>query len=264
MEGVGVETDVGVLPTTETEAKLTKVSEAVASQVRQQLGIRQTAETIAVCVPVMDNVAARWVVPFIEMCFDIVNAGYRIAIFTDNAKPLQRCRNRLLQWAMNDGADWILWVDSDNTPPKNGWRKLMKYNLPIVSGLYFTRTPPYKPTAMMINDHETYDFLIEYPKNALIKCDATGLGFTLMKREVFDKLQKDPFTWARYSEDIQFFRDAKEKGFDCWVDTGMIVEHLGGVVDEACFEGHKADFIKDMKLKQVELNTLEPMSEPGT
>ena len=92
-----------------------------------------------------------------------------------------------------------------------------------------------------------YTFLEEWPEDAALEVDATGMAFCLIHKRVFDRIlqasigqnfpsfeerQELPpppfFKWGGdYGEDFLFCREAKASGSRIFVDTGVKVDHLG-------------------------------------
>jgi hypothetical protein len=73
-------------------------------------------------------------------------------------------RERLAEEALKDGADAILWVDSDMRFPKDALEILLSRDLPIVGVNATTRRFPIKPTALDIDP----------VTNDLVKVDSKG------------------------------------------------------------------------------------------
>src|SRR5208283_3526116 len=128
--------------------------------------------------------------------------------------PLDLARNQAVQEALDYGAEYLLFLDDDVLPPDDGVVKLYLDALPIVSGLYYDRQPPY--TSMCIRrknrrepfsikgetidwDHE---FAQNYPRDRLVEVDACGAGFLLISREALLKIGAPWFQQTQsYGED---------------------------------------------------------------
>lgn len=179
--------------------------------------------------------------------------------------PWDITRNSLVKDAINNGSTHILFLDSDVCPPSDGLTKLLKHNLPIVSGLYYCRhradivVPesmpiPMPPTpAMWINNGQgAYNPIINWPPGSMVQCNVIGCGFSLIHTSVFKRLDKELnrngvyFKWTAglndnnyteglpgVSEDFFFFRMVEKLGIPVYVDTSCICQHMSmsSVVD---------------------------------
>jgi GT2 family glycosyltransferase len=147
--------------------------------------------------------------------------------------------NNLVRDAKEINATHLLNIDSDMIFPPDALQKLLKADKDIVGVNYRQR-----------GNHQDQDFTvstIKFPNEdntgyrevrvndfptELFECAAVGLGLTLIKMEVFDKL---PFPWFRTTEnkelhsteDIVFCKDAREAGFEVWCDPTIQMKHIG-------------------------------------
>lgn len=160
--------------------------------------------------------------------------------------------------------DWLLMLDTDMEHPVTIAERLVKWNVPIVGGLYFHRGQQHDPfvfqKAEKQKDHwgrmrrtwaplkdKVYEFLItnKVPMrdgalaidppiigDPLIDCDAVATGCMLLHRSVLEKI---PEPWFEYeaggnSEDLTFCDKAKFKyGFPIHCDLSTISGHFNWV-----------------------------------
>jgi hypothetical protein len=135
-------------------------------------------------------------------------------------------RNELAKTALELGADWILWADSDHRFPRDALLRLMKHNVDIVGVNQPRRGFPIRPTTE--KDGKLLLSTAQLAKSEpLQKVDHTGFGFCLIRRAVFDALAQPYFEGAH--EDVSFSKRVRDKGFDVWVDhaLSMDVGHVG-------------------------------------
>jgi SAM-dependent methyltransferase len=139
-----------------------------------------------------------------------------------------------VQRAIDEGWDYLCFIDHDNILPPDGIIKLWRYNLPVVGGLYFERGYPHLPLLYTFNP-TTGDITValDYPKG-LVRCDVLGMGCSLWKTEVFKKFPSPWFTYERPdggsaygTEDISIFRRLKALGIPVHVDTNLTIGHTG-------------------------------------
>lgn len=162
-----------------------------------------------------------------EMKFATLTSGYTY---------VHQARQQMVDSFLNDSTgDYMLWIDDDNIPPEDGLIRLLEHNLPIVSGIYFKRRPPYEPIIMLerkegIGSERRAD-LFRNGKGGLIKIHSTGFGFILVKREVLERMRElrlPHFSMkSGLGEDIWFCVQAKACGYDTQMDTTIEVGHLG-------------------------------------
>ena len=142
-------------------------------------------------------------------------------------------RNNVVKKALDAGVDYLFFVDSDVAVPSNAVKKLVAHGKHIVSGLYFSKIPPFTPQIYSKNKLG-FKPIIDY-EEGLIKVDAVGSGCLLVKTSVFKNLKKPFFAFSDkivrggqpLSEDMYFCNKAREAGFDVYCDTTVKCAHVG-------------------------------------
>lgn len=137
----------------------------------------------------------------------------------------------------------LYFMDYDVVPPPNTLQKLLGYDLPIVAGIY----------PMLVNDKLAWSFKVggdaggkvgygwyyldkSLPKG-LTKATAVGGSTLLVKREVFEKIERPWFKMVYkaidekgrcydYAEDEYFSKKVIEAGYDIMVDPTIICDHF--------------------------------------
>jgi len=90
----------------------------------------------------------------------------------------------------------ILVHNSDTIPPSDGLKKLWRWNKPIVSGLYFRKVPPFYPVMSIWNvSMGGLSPVIAWEDGKLIPVDGVGMGFCLIRRDVFQALKPPWFSF---------------------------------------------------------------------
>jgi GT2 family glycosyltransferase len=152
--------------------------------------------------------------------------------------PLDKARNVCVEDALNWGADYVLFLDDDVLPPDDGLVRLVMDALPVVGGLYFQKVPPYTPFVIRRKNRDKpwnltdklewdKDFAFNYPRDQIVEVDATGLGFMLIRREVFETVKPPWFEMTQnYGEDFSFCWKARQAGFKVYVDTRVKCLHM--------------------------------------
>lgn len=155
--------------------------------------------------------------------------------------PYDMARNSICMRALECGADYVFFLDSDVICPADTIFKLMKHDLPIVSGIYCRRNNPVAVPVMMRENK----WVTEFPKDSLIEVDLVGTGCLLIRRDVLEKYQpldtkrgKHWFDWRSdcqgilapgecLSEDFVFCLGARKQGWKIVVDTSIQCRHIG-------------------------------------
>ena len=145
-------------------------------------------------------------------------------------------RETLATEALKAGCEYLFMVDDDMLCPADLFYKLQANGKDICAALAFTRNPDHKP--VIYETKEGFDetsrtrfgftkFVENYPKDALVECDAVGFGAVLIRTEVFRKVpQPWFFGMAQTGEDITLCVKAKKAGFNVFMDTRIKLGHL--------------------------------------
>ena len=104
---------------------------------------------LGICVPLYTIVPASFFVNFINRLAEIHRNGrdYDVMVYTQIGTVIDRARNDLVKLALNDGCDYIMFVDADMILPVNAIDNLIDMDTDIASGLYFQKGKPYLPVA---------------------------------------------------------------------------------------------------------------------
>lgn len=157
--------------------------------------------------------------------------------------PFDHARNAACMRCLEGDFDYIFFLDSDVIPPNDAVLRLMQHNQPIVSGLYFRRSPPVGIPVMIKNGVWLQQFL-----EGLIEVDRVGSGCLLIHRSVLENFKpqrksKHWFDWrvdmrgsegnnpafdeGCLSEDFTFCKSCIEQGWKILVDTTIKCLHVG-------------------------------------
>lgn len=148
-----------------------------------------------------------------------------------------RSRNLMIEQAIVNNCSHVLFIDDDMAFKASALEQLLAHDKDIVSGLYIGRMYPHNPLIfdeMYEGGKSRYYYLTPEVKG-LIEVVAAGLGFCLIKTEVFHKLEKP---WIRLGEldkdhwcdDIGFFKRVREAGIKVHCDTDCMCGHIGSLV----------------------------------
>lgn len=163
------------------------------------------------------------------------------------ASLLPIARTNAVKRALESDASHILLIDQDTTGfTGEAVLRMAFHDLPIVSAYVCRRSPPYDPVHRYLSPDGTPQAPCPTPhelwkmETGLVEeCWGVGMAFTLVKREVFEKIgepyfrfipadyeAKNPASGWFHGEDHSLCVLAREKGFKSYVDCGV---HLGHV-----------------------------------
>lgn len=201
-------------------------------------------------------VPASFFINFINRIHELYTNGKNdeVKIYMKVSTVIDRARNELVRDALKDGCDFILFIDSDIISPKGAIDKLIDMNVDIASGLYFAKGKPYLPVARLIKDGHHF-FLEDFEYNKVIDVAGVGMGFCLIKAEVFKKIKYPyfKFDWIddgnggayEVAEDLFFCDQAKAAGYSIKLNTGIVLEHEGAPVGPQHFNIYKEQVALD-------------------
>ncbi len=159
------------------------------------------------------------------------------SIFTcSSGVPVDIARSEIVKSALNNNVDWIFFIDCDVECPPDTISRLMSHNLPIVTGIYFTRNYPLEPAIWKEIQPSGKQSIPFTPGTGLIECDFIGAGCLLTHTSVFKNISPPYFSWTLgrevpgdmtrgRSEDFEFCKKARERGYRIFADTGIICKH---------------------------------------
>ena len=172
------------------------------------------------------------------------------------SRPADAARNEIIG---KFEKDWLFLMDADQAFHPETLRKLLSWDLPIVTGLYFKspgnpvphiykyayqeQTGPVKDAhlyAAMIDPIAQFLFkhkdalkgqgavVLPSTKEDLLECDGIGGGCILVHRQVLDAIEPPYFEYnpgTFVGEDFYFSRKVQAAGFKIFCDPGVICGH---------------------------------------
>ena len=180
--------------------------------------------------PHKDTVTMEWCLGFRNLQVNIPS------IFTTSrGTPIDMSRNEVVRSALENKCDWVFFLDTDVTCPPDTITRLLAHNLPIVSGVYFTRAPPIEP-AVWREIQPNGKQAIQFQPGQMIEADFIGAGCLLVHTSVFRNITKPYFEWTLSfadpenpmigrSEDFEFCKKVRNRGYKIWVDTSIQCKH---------------------------------------
>lgn len=165
---------------------------------------------------------------------------------------ITRGRNNAVNEFLKTRDDWLLFIDSDMTFTTYDFDLVLESahadKRPIVGGLCFGldgMVGPFAnvfPTLFMEKADGGYEPLFDYPRNKLVKVDATGTAFLLIHRSALEKIAEHVglgrWSWfgehvderidSWVSEDVAFCERARAAGLPIYCHTGARIGHHKG------------------------------------
>lgn len=106
------------------------------------------------------------------------------AIMPVAGMPFDHARNSVCHQALVHGFEHVFFLDSDVVPPRDAILRLMSHRKPLISGVYFRRSPPEGIPVMQKGG----TWMVKYPRNRLFEVDVVGAGCLLIHRSVLERL----------------------------------------------------------------------------
>jgi len=169
-------------------------------------------------------------------------------------QPYDTSREMATRAVLSQGVKYVFHLDTDVLPPINTVPVLIqwmeKFDIPIISGLYWAKKPEIMPAAWINTVQEPDQFAFapldinKYKdKQTIVPVDVCGAGCMLVRRDVFEKLDKsDPekpyFLWGlgrkglpQISEDFYFcVRCVQELGIHPHIAIPVECGHICDVI----------------------------------
>lgn len=106
-------------------------------------------------------------------------------------------RNHIAAHFLDGEADAIWWIDDDVVPPSGTLEALIGLDAEIAAGVYFLRKPPCNPVVYARQPDGFYRPLWEYQKGEIVKADSVGMGCTLIRRCVYERIREEHVLFRR-------------------------------------------------------------------
>lgn len=196
---------------------------------------------ILIAVPCADQLD----VNFVDSLFHLKQPdGVEVGIQFAAGSLIYDARNGLAKRAVDQGFDYMLWFDSDMTFPPDILERLLEdiEGREFVSGLYFSRRPPFKPTIYQKCDvaqsddgsvHLEWEHYKPIP-SGIVEIAACGFGCVLMKTELLkDVFEKSGLPFSPilgFGEDLSVCVRLRQLGHKLHCDTRLLLGHTSHIV----------------------------------
>src|SRR3989338_2757891 len=166
---------------------------------------------------------------------DVIKTHYTVSA----RDRIVRSRNILREFVLKEEYDYFLSLEQDVIPPKEVIERLLGHKKDIISGVYFSRIKSLTDKKVKVlpllctwkdgsnNPYSMADVDLDLVmNNNVIKIKYCGLGCLLISRKVLEKVKFRYDDKYPTFDDLHFCQDARNNGFEIFVDTGVKCKHL--------------------------------------
>lgn len=222
-------------------------------------------KNVAIAIPIAESVHPKVFQSILSVVAYSCQHGIQVAdIGITFREIIDLARNNLAESFLKTDTEWIFWMDSDMSFPSDVLVELFKTveetDAKIVSGVYYQRKGQNFPVlwgrgdklvsgnisgeGSVKSDQNKYVGAFMFPdpdKQQPFKAHAAGFGCILVHRSVFEVMDRPWFKFLQgtCSEDFYFLVNAKEHGFDLWVNPKPELGHLADPVFVTKRDFHK-------------------------
>lgn len=195
-------------------------------------GAVKKEKKILIAIPTARNIEAQT----FKSIYDLtVPEGYTTEFQFFYGYRVDQVRNLIASWA--ERYDYLFSVDSDIVFASDTLAQLLAHDKDIVSGLYIQRIPGRHTLEVYESNGHGGVSNISYERikgQGLVEIQACGFGCVLIKSQVFKDVGYPYFEYYpaldhkdTISEDVDFCRKARDRGYKLYADTSIQCEHLG-------------------------------------
>lgn len=179
-----------------------------------------TVKRIIIGVPLTGVVRAEWMLARYGQAIPCNWSAVDIIQWIDAFSPLQYtvadARNTIATHMVREGFEWLLFIDHDTVLPPVFLLRINEYMLkkevPLVGGLYFTRSVPSEP---LIYRGRGNSYFQDWKMGDRVWVDGMGLGCHLIHRSIlqvlYDESEEYQLPWGKVR---RIFRTPSEAWFD--------------------------------------------------
>lgn len=156
---------------------------------------------------------------------------------TVHGQSIANNRNRIVEQALVYGATHIMFLDDDVITRPDIIYQLLRHDKDIVMGLQLRRNFPHYPLVFdkCLDNNMFRIYELKDNETGLIKVIGGGLGCSLIRTDVFKKLEKPWFRLGelapdQMNEDTGFYLRAQQAGYEIFCDLNCPVGHVASMV----------------------------------
>jgi glycosyltransferase involved in cell wall biosynthesis len=167
------------------------------------------------------------------------NTEHEVNLYTSMGTLIFDQRNNMVESALEEGADYVLFIDADMRFPKDTLERLIAHGKGIIGVNATTRSSPVKATAKTLEIEAdgtcNWKQISSKNKTGIQQADGIGCGVMLISKETLNAMVKPWFFFELLpenkllGEDIYFCIKAKDVGIDTYIDHDLSQEigHVG-------------------------------------
>lgn len=152
--------------------------------------------------------------------------------------PVDAARNDICRKFLDESqGEYLVFLDADMRHPAHTIHRLVGHGLPVVTGRYQMRRPPFHTVAMRKTGDGPHDYKSVEEQSGLVPVDAGGAGVLAIRRDVLEAIRATHGeNWFQYqvgpnglrsiSEDMWFYEKAREAGFQPMADLDLQCSHV--------------------------------------
>jgi hypothetical protein len=152
--------------------------------------------------------------------------------------PVDAARNDVCRVFLDESDhDYLVFLDADMRHPAETIHRLLGHGLPVVTGRYQMRRPPFHTVAMRKTGTGPHDYTSVAETSGLVPIEAGGAGVLAIRRDVLERLRTQTNgEWFRYqvgpnglrsvSEDMWFYQQAILAGYQPMADLDLTCSHV--------------------------------------
>ena len=188
---------------------------------------------IAICTPVHGDVRAGYSRSLAQLLIHTAktDSGLELVYLLESCSNVALARQRLVDQAVEQQADWILWIDSDHDFPPDALLQLLARGEPFIGCNQSRREAMARPCAGY--GHGEDDFVWTTPDKVRAGTVETvewmGLAFVLVSMDAIRQAEAPLFQAVDDGEDVVFCSRLKAAGFPPRVDHRLSAQvgHIG-------------------------------------
>lgn len=153
-------------------------------------------DKVCIGVPTYGNQPPEWWVPTMRKAAWLYQQDIELVdILQWGTMMTDKNRNVIVRKFLASEADWLYWIDADNTNPLGALRRLLNTaksgNKTLVGGVYFLKQKENNPVAYLRLPNGRYETLPPYRQGEIVQVDASGMNGILCHRSVFEDIDEN-------------------------------------------------------------------------
>lgn len=182
---------------------------------------------LLIAIPTTDFMHAEFVKSLVALKIDV---PHEICIMSGTL--VYMARDKLANKAINEGFDYVLWLDSDMVFQPTLYDDLSFSGHDFVTGVYHARRPAYNSCIFEKIDLDSFKAVEKYP-NDIFRVEGCGFGCVLIATQILKDVMltyKTCFMPIKdYGEDIAFCLRARDMGYKLFCDPSVVCGHVGHI-----------------------------------